>query len=115
MKDNTLFFHKYSYDKDGNPLMSFICKTACIKRNTVKFNGITGKMRSPESVDAHFVLCVITGDDGKAIDPRKFKFTKDQPVPGIIDTGRPVTRNGEASGLPWGGSNGSTSEPAVQE
>ena len=113
MKDTTLFFHKYSYDKNGDPLMSFICKTACIKREQVTFNGITGHMRTTDSVDAHFVLCVITGDNGKAIDPRTFKFEKDQPVPGIIDTGRPVTRNGEESGLTWGASAGSA--PAVKE
>tara|TARA_R100001530_G_scaffold35366_1_gene27556 strand:+ start:157 stop:486 length:330 start_codon:yes stop_codon:yes gene_type:complete len=109
MNDNTLFFHKYSFDKEGNPLKSFICKTACIEREGITLNGITGKMRSAESADSHFVLCVITGDDDKAIDPRKFNLKKDQPVPGIMDTGKKVS---EDSTLTWGCSTG---KPAVKE
>ena len=99
----TLFFHKYSFDKEGKPLMSFICKTACIERNKIEFNGITGLMRSTESVDAHFVLCIITDSTGKAVDPRNFEFDKDQPVPGIMDSGKPVTaKDGTVTSLTWG-------------
>jgi hypothetical protein len=100
--DQTLFFHKFSEDKDGKPLMSSILKTAVIKRSQVKFNGIVGHMRSTESVDTHYVLLIVTDANGKAIDPRTLKFEKDQPVPGVIDSGKPVLdREGQPTGLTW--------------
>ena len=99
MKD--LFFHKYATDKDGNALNSVICKTECISRQTMSFNGKPGFTRT--AGNAGFCLLIITDQDGKAIDPRKYEFKKDQVLKGICNSGKPVINQetGEDTGLTW--------------
>jgi|TARA_E500000305_G_C4003907_1_gene228828 hypothetical protein len=96
-----LFFHKYAEDKEGNALNSVICKTTCIAREKLSFNGMAGHTRTPGN--AQFCLLIITDATGKAVDPRQYKFEKDQPIPGIVDSGKPVLdmKTGEPSGLTW--------------
>ena len=102
MKANKfLYFHKYAEDKEGNPLNSVICKTECISREKLSFNGLAGHTRTPG--DAQFCLLIITDEDGKTVNPRQYKFEKDQILPGIVDSGVPVINRDtqEESGLTW--------------
>jgi len=96
-----LFFHKYAVDKDGNNLKSIICKTECLSREKLSFNGMTGHTRTPGT--AQFCLLIITDENGNTVEPRQYKFEKDQLIPGIIDSGKPVIdqSSGEETGLTW--------------
>ena len=99
--ENTLYFHKYSENREGTALNSVICKTACIQREQVSFNGMAGHTRT--TGDAKFCLLIITDENGVTVNPRQYKFEKDQPIPGIIDSGKPVLdmTTGEPAGLTW--------------
>jgi hypothetical protein len=99
MKD--LFFHKYAADRDGNPLNSVICKTECIERHTMSFNGKTAAVRTQGT--AQFCLLIITDEDGQTVDPRQFSFKPNQVLEGICDSGSPVLDqdSGEPTGLNW--------------
>ena len=101
-----LFFHKYAADKEGNPLNSVICKTECIKRKELTFNGQAGMMRTQGSTS--YCLLIITDELGATVDPRQFEFESDQELVGVVDSGAPVLNRdtGEPSGLTW-------AEPAV--
>ena len=99
MKD--LFFHKYAEDREGNPLNSVICKTECIKRNEVSFNGKQGFSRTQGT--SQFCLLIITDENGTTVDPRQYEFIQDQVLEGICDSGAPVLdqETGEPTGLTW--------------
>ena len=96
-----LFFHKYAEDKEGNPLNSVICKTECISREKLSFNGKTAHCRTQGT--AQFCLLIITDDDGATVNPRQYGFKPDQVLSGIRDSGSPVLDQdtGEPTGLNW--------------
>ena len=96
-----LFFHKYAEDKEGNPLNSVICKTECIERKELSFNGKTGHTRTQGS--AIFCLLIITDENGDTINPRQYGFKPNQEMPGIRDSGAPVLNQDtdEPTGLNW--------------
>ncbi len=99
MKD--LYFHKYAADSEGNPLNSVICKTECIERKALSFNGKTGHTRTQGS--ATFCLLIITDENGETVDPRQYGFKPNQVLEGICDSGAPVLdqKTGEPTGLNW--------------
>tara|TARA_R100000329_G_scaffold75490_1_gene65170 strand:- start:274 stop:603 length:330 start_codon:yes stop_codon:yes gene_type:complete len=96
-----LFFHKYAEDSEGNPLNSVICKTECIERKKLSFNGKTASVRTQGT--AQFCLLIITDENGETVDPRQYGFKPNQVLEGICDSGAPVLdqKTGEPTGLNW--------------
>ena len=96
-----LFFHKFAEDRDGTPLNSVICKTECIERHSMSFNGKAATVRTQGT--AQFCLLIITDEDGNTVDPRPYGFKPNQVLVGIRDSGQPVLDQdtGEPTGLNW--------------
>ena len=99
MKD--LYFHRYAKNKKGEPLNSVICKTECITRKPMAFNGKPGFSRTQGS--AEFCLLIITDEDGNTVDPRQYEFEQNQILEGICNSGAPVIdqETGQETGLFW--------------